>query len=463
MKRILASIPLVACGLPDVEIELVPESAHVEDVLVASVVSKGEPVEASELELIWTRDEVVLDGEAGLELSLASFERGQVVGLSAALRRGGRVGPASFVSFVVANAPPRITRVSIEPSSPSSDGPLIAEVSAFDADGDTITFAYVWTVNGAVVGTAPELTGGVRAGDEVQVEVIPEDGMTSGEAVLSEVVIVGNGSPEAPLPVLTGDADWIPSAMRCAVEDLPEDPDGDTVVLEMRWVVDGIARAAVETPEAFIEVARDEVRAGGVWGCEARAVDPSGAASDWIAAEGTLDQSCERDIVVFTADRSVSIAYSSGVTWNDTILRAYTYYTSSFGNDDVVGWMGFDLSTLGTVRGLSEAHLSVHVSSRFEDPDVVVVQSDETGWDPDGVGRAGLVRRGAVSEAQESFIPGERVRIALDVQAWTEGPVSGASAVTLGLDNVEEDEGHVYFASAMATTLAPELELVVCR
>ncbi|MDP2314027.1 MAG: hypothetical protein Q8P41_14075 [Pseudomonadota bacterium] len=61
--------------------------------------------------------------------------------------------PVTSSTSVVLNSVPVMTGVSITPTSPTVASTLTASVTGgTDADGDSISYVYAWTVNGVAVG-----------------------------------------------------------------------------------------------------------------------------------------------------------------------------------------------------------------------------------------------------------------------------------------------------------------------
>ena len=106
------------------------------------------------------------------------------------------------------NASPVMTLVTITPSPAYASTPnLAALVSATDADGDPITYAYQWKKGGVDIAgaTASTLTSAnYVAGNVITVEVIPNDGTVNGASMLS--------APTTILAALTNACPPFPSA-----------------------------------------------------------------------------------------------------------------------------------------------------------------------------------------------------------------------------------------------------------
>src|SRR5207237_173381 len=116
-----------------------------------------------------------------------------------------------------------------------------ATTTKSDADGDTVSLAYVWKVNGTVVAgaTGPTfdlgLAGHGDKGDTVSVTVTPNDGTLDGAAVADSATIA-NSAPTAAVtlsPPSPGTNDTLTATATKA------DADGNAVTLTYVWRVNG--------------------------------------------------------------------------------------------------------------------------------------------------------------------------------------------------------------------------------
>src|SRR5262249_14321323 len=118
---------------------------------------------------------------------------------------------------------------------PKTNDHLAATVSASDADGDPITYTYVWKVNGSTVQTTTTTnttdtldlsqSGFGDKGQSIYVTVTPNDGVVAGEPVSSDLATVPHS---APVPADPGNQQFVPGD----VVTLPitaTDPDGDSI------------------------------------------------------------------------------------------------------------------------------------------------------------------------------------------------------------------------------------------
>jgi len=172
-------------------------------------------------------------------LTGANFSHGDTVTCTVTPTDGSVNGIAVTSNTVnVINTAPVLTSVTLTPS-PAFEGSTMncARGSASDADGDSISYTYRWTVNSATVSgqTSTTLTGTYfNKNDTVACLVTPTDGTNAGTEVASNPISISNSPPSltsvsiSPSTLYTDtDAAAIPSG--------PFDPDGDAVTYRYQW------------------------------------------------------------------------------------------------------------------------------------------------------------------------------------------------------------------------------------
>ena len=127
----------------------------------------------------------------------------------------------------VRNSPPRLVEAWIEPGELRSGDEVRAQTKAEDPDGDSLSFQYLWRVNGITSGgDEPTFsTQGLERGDALSVEVVAGDGDEWSEAVLSGDVKLGNAAPVITSQPSPPGRDGV---FRYRL--LAEDPDGDRLL-----------------------------------------------------------------------------------------------------------------------------------------------------------------------------------------------------------------------------------------
>lgn len=175
-----------------------------------------------------------------------------------ALPNDGRADGAPRVSdaVVVANRPPRVEGVAVQPAAPAASDTLDCTYAATvdDDPGDTVTVDYDWRIGGVQLGiVAASLPPGVVArGDTVACGVRPFDQTSFGARVWSPDVVIVNAPPTiAGVTLSTVDPEPGETISAAAVD--PVDPDGDPVFFRTRWEVNGVTVSSqpLLTPDLY--------------------------------------------------------------------------------------------------------------------------------------------------------------------------------------------------------------------
>ena len=193
---------------------------------------------------------------------------------------------------VVKNALPKVASVALSNTSPREGDVLSATLGQLsDADGDTVSVKYQWSVNGTPVATSTTLgSDKFSKGDKVTVTVTPNDGVDDGTPVTSSAATVLNTVPGAPEVVLFPDYPNESEDLVCKLDEPSADADGDTVTYEFSWTVDGSPwGGAVKTTE----FAGDTIPASSlvetqVWSCEVTPSDDEGEGPSAESDESTI-------------------------------------------------------------------------------------------------------------------------------------------------------------------------------
>lgn len=136
--------------------------------------------------------------------------------------------PYRTAPVTILNQPPVITSINLTPLPVFVGGPVTAEVEGFDADGDSIIYAYQWKVNGKGKAMAENTnsldTKGLRKGDVISVIVTPSDGESQGKGFESGAITLSNSAPRivSSPPSITG-------GMIYTYQVIAKDPDGDSL------------------------------------------------------------------------------------------------------------------------------------------------------------------------------------------------------------------------------------------
>ena len=147
----------------------------------------------------WIVNGQPIRNQAGEQLSPERLKRGDVVSVEVWPHDGMVEGrPFTSEPLVVANSPPIVSRLVIEPESAFPGIRVQARADVSDADRDMIRMSYRWWKNDVLVqeGDEAELdTNGLSRGDTLSVEAVPFDGVERGTTVRSVPIRMENSPP----------------------------------------------------------------------------------------------------------------------------------------------------------------------------------------------------------------------------------------------------------------------------
>ncbi len=242
--------------------------------------------------LAWTVNGDSVGSSDALDVELVG---GDVVTCEATPSDGTEDGDAVSSSLVVDNSAPEITEVSVLPDPAAAGDTLSANYTAVDADGDDVSVAFRWFVNGSVVSgeEGDSLSWGsvdepvFSRDDTVAVEVTPSDAEAEGAALTSAEVTIENAAPDAPSVEITPDAPYAGSQdIQCLVGIDSEDLDGDTVDYLFDWTVDGAPYSGPSTTDRTGDTIPGEITLpGDVWVCT---VTPTDGTDEGEAASASV-------------------------------------------------------------------------------------------------------------------------------------------------------------------------------
>ena len=152
------------------------------------------------------------------------------------------------------NNPPTISSVSLTPTSATVTSTMsCTPVGASDSDGDTITYGYVWFVNGQQVSsTSSTLAGAFTKGDSVSCSITPNDGTEDGATVTSNSVTIQNSAPVIS-SVTIGYSTQQHSSGTFAGDQLTCNPtgssdvDGDSLTFSYMWYLNGASHSNTQS------------------------------------------------------------------------------------------------------------------------------------------------------------------------------------------------------------------------
>ena len=217
-------------------------------------------------------------------LSPSRFAKGNTIDLTVTPYDGTDLGAAvSASTAIVADTPPVVTSVSLTPSAPTTNSVLTASTTTTDADSDSVSLRYAWSVNGVLTGTSGSTLNGAtyfERDDVVTVSVTPNDGERDGAAVTSSSVTVRNTAPTAPGVAIDPASPVSGDDLVCGVATPGTDADGDSVTYSFAWTENG--RAYTTTTGSSWSgdtVPGASVQGGDVFVCSGTATDGVGTSS----------------------------------------------------------------------------------------------------------------------------------------------------------------------------------------
>ena len=300
---------------PTATVSIAPTEPGSDEDLV--VTAAGEDLDGDAVSLVytWTVDGSAAAGSYQDRVPGDATRRGEVWEVTVTPDDGDDTGEPVSASVTIANVAPEISgAVTLSPTVVDETVTVTASASARDNDNDDVSLTWVWYVSGGEVkrGADNTLTGADFAkGDELFVEVIPNDGFVDGEAVQSDTVTVVNAAPSitsvtvTPEPPVRTD-----TTLSCAPEGF-SDPDGDSATYSYAWSVNG-TDAGVGTAE----LTGDAFSKGDLVDCTVTPSDGEtvGApvTSDAVSIEDTPPTLTSATISPSTADRTMTLAVTLG-------------------------------------------------------------------------------------------------------------------------------------------------------
>ena len=181
---------------------------------------------------------------AGAKLPTGLLRKHQRVRVEVRAFDGEQEGPPVVADVEVRNTPPGPPQVEIRPARPRRGEALRAVVNsaAVDADGDPLSYSFVWTRNGKPLdlsGDPREVPGAsVTRGDQFQVSVQAFDGEEKGPPGTASATVV-NTPPEPPRIAIEPRHPRGGEPLKLVVSEPARDADGDPVSLQVVWTHDG--------------------------------------------------------------------------------------------------------------------------------------------------------------------------------------------------------------------------------
>ena len=296
-----ASIDLTVNGLPTApEVVITPDPAATTDDLVASITTPSTDPEGDGISYTYAWS---VDGTPTAHTTdtvpAADTSSGEVWTVIVTSSDGMGEGGSGTATVSVGNTLPVILSVSLSPTTVYTNDTITATVDTEDADGDSTSLSYEWTVGGIVVAETGSSLSGVTYFDKhdvVTLTVTPSDAEGSGLPMTSDSVVVLNTLPTAPeLAIAPTSPVEATDPLLCEVSSEATDADGDTITYSAAWTVDAAPYTATtdtvfpgDTVEASATVVDQE------WECT---VTPNDGDEDGPSASVsiTIERQCDWD------------------------------------------------------------------------------------------------------------------------------------------------------------------------
>jgi len=301
-----ASIELIINGLPTApSIAITPDPAATTDDLIVDIAEPSVDPEDGDVTYTyaWT-----LGGSdtfyAGDTVPSSATSSGDVWAVTVTAHDEYGTGGSTTAEITVVNTAPVVGSVTLSPEEVYTNDTITATTSYTDADLDSATLSYEWTVNESIVDgeTSGFLNGMTHfdKGDSVFVTVTATDADGSSEPVASAPVIVLNTAPTTHTANIDPDAPIEgEDAVVCNVGSSGTDADGDTITYSISWTVDGEDFTETETGTDDWSLAGDTVPAsatsdGQEWVCTITSTDGEDSGPPHSASV-TIQIDCDKD------------------------------------------------------------------------------------------------------------------------------------------------------------------------
>lgn len=200
------------------------------DATVKSVISlnaKTELLNGAQVNWYINGDKIEL--ARSLRLPLNNYKKGDII--QAVITKDDKEHRSNTIA--INNTPPVMQTSSLSPRYPVVNSTLTVNLRAADADGDVVSFAYKWFVNGKLVSDQNFLDPEFHRGDTVELEVTPYDNEETGNKIRLKRTVANA------LPVFSEVATNVDGhADRHMIT--ASDPDGDTLTYKLKKGPDGM-------------------------------------------------------------------------------------------------------------------------------------------------------------------------------------------------------------------------------
>jgi hypothetical protein len=216
----------------------------------------------------WIRNGIPV-AETGATLATDTMVRGDLLQCEVVVEDGSNEVAWPSNTLRLGNSAPVATFARIEPTIITAGIEPSCIGGGSDPDGDAVSIAISWTVDGQFVANGATLNPAFFAKNSViGCEITPTDGQSIGATLAADPITVGNTPPGTPV-VSFERTDLVPGVQAaCVVDTEAEDIDGDSLSYSWAWLVNGTA--STETSSTF---STSSLQPGDLLQCEATAWD----------------------------------------------------------------------------------------------------------------------------------------------------------------------------------------------
>ncbi len=188
--------------------------------------------------------------EVGTSSTLAgAFVGSDVVVCTVTPSDGEDSGTALSDSLTIDNTAPVLADAAISPDPALTDDALTCVPgTATDADGDTITYSYAWSVDGSSTGETTDTLASTHFGRDQLVicTVTPTDGQDAGSAVDSGTLTISNTAPSVSSVTVSPASPDVGETLTCTYGGY-SDADGDADASTYSWTILGVEVGTTST------------------------------------------------------------------------------------------------------------------------------------------------------------------------------------------------------------------------
>lgn len=300
-------------------VQITPTTAYATDTLSCGASPTDADGDALTPTYAWT----IGGAQVGTSSTLSGvFAGGDVVTCTVSVDDGNGGAASGSASVTILNSAPVLSSVSLTPTTAyEGDTFTCTPGTTTDADGDSVSYSYAWTVSGLTSSVTASTLGSsyFDRDDTVFCTVTPSDGTSSGTAVDSNTVTVSNSAPTDPGIAITPGSPAESDDLLCGVTTPSTDADGDGVDYLISWSVNGVAWTGTTGTTTWVgdTISATETVDGDEWQCFATATDgidsSNQVASSTVTVSGGFPLFDGFETGDFTA-----------LPWNSTSWRALT-------------------------------------------------------------------------------------------------------------------------------------------